>query len=236
MRSSETLNIIEKLKADLKPVKKRSSAKTKLWLSLLGVVYLAIALYALPPRKDLIAALGHTPYLALNLISILVFFFGINFLHHFYDFGNKRDSSTKAIKNLTVLGLALVGVSAYLSYSLLGAGESFEIRPVDWICFKLALMISLPLFLLLSASELYFPKLRSGQLLFRLSLAVGSGIFVENIHCPVSSNGHHFLGHTLMPIIGGLGVALAFEFVFSALFKLAFLSKFKKLKKAMVSK
>jgi len=35
-------------------------------------------------------------------------------------------------------------------------------------------------------------------------LAIGAGVFVVNVHCPVSSHGHHLTGHTLLPILGGL--------------------------------
>lgn len=229
----ETKSVIEQLQKDLKPVKTWRSTSIKYWGYLASAVYLCLVLYYyLPPHENLSSDLKNSLYKLINLIPLVIIFLSFNFFHYYYDIGIRQDSKKKTIFSFAFLLLSLGLISLAYAVVKLTPGTSFLIRSVDWYCFRMAMYTALPILLSLQALEIYLPRRSKGQLLFRVALSVGAGVFVDNIHCPVTTHGHSFLGHFSMPLIGGFILAIGINIVFRKLLSLQFNRKFQQIKKS----
>ncbi len=227
-KTIKTENLIHKLSTDLRPIQTSSWIKIKL-LSLFFIsafTSVVIAIF-LPPSGNYIFELKSLLFLSINLIPVLLILFGIKFIHHLYDFGQTEKNVLKdKWTYITLLTFLLIN-TLLESLGNLQKGTNFELRPVDWYCFSMALMTATPLFIALNLLDYKFPRLKKNKILPHMAIGLSVGILVDHIHCPVTSNGHQMIGHTVLPLVGAIILSFIISKISMLIQRKLFLRKYK---------
>lgn len=213
----KTEDLIQKLSKEPPRQNKFFNAKgfqrSVIALAIVVIGGLLISVY--PARSDLLKELSSPTYIFL-IASVLAMFFGaIISIDRYLNFGTLASKKKRGVIGWT--GGFFLAASFAHSLTNLSQGEAFQPRSIDVYCSTIALMISIAPLALLSGLIFKTPK-RRGLAPFFVATSISIGALAINLHCPVSSMGHHFLGHALAPMVGSFILSfMAIEFCEKAL-------------------
>lgn len=199
--SSEDL--IKNLANNLKPVKKQSSPNVFAFKYLVVLVLMMIAgVFLLRVRNDFFTEVRNITFLVDTFFNFLVLLSGIFITGWFSTAGRVYNFTYKFV--MMALFVAILFFNAYRLSLTTIYFKTLAVNTFDMNCFSIVMALSListiTMILAVSKRVVLRPGL-VGAIIGMLSFSVGS--LVIGIHCPISSDEHVTLYHTILPMLSG---------------------------------
>lgn len=196
-------DLIKNLAADLKPVKKQSSPNVFAFKYLAILLLMMIAgIFILRIRTDFFSELYNSSLIMDAFFNVLVLLSGIFITGWFSTAGRISNFTFKFF--MMALFVAILIFNAYRLSLTTIYFKSLVVNNFDIKCFSIVMVLSLISTFIMTLAVSKRVVLRPGlvgSIIGMLSFSVGS--LVIGLHCPISSDDHVTLYHTILPMLSG---------------------------------